>query len=450
MADRGTPLTTSVLRKFVVAIIQRNGKPTRINLEKGPSMKWIRIFFARNPELKKRKPDRADNGRLKVTREEVDEYFQLLEKTINELKVTPDQIFNVDETGFDGHEQSREKVIVVGKQHPYQQQMTTGIGHITLNLAISGAGRYLPPMVIFSKNVPRDLETLPDSWNVTSSKKGYMDSTLFVDWLSQSFIPNCGRDRPVLLIMDNLGAHLTPDAIDLARENQVEMLCLPPHSTHLLQPLDVRIFHLLKTNLSKVASRLGHQVNRISRGKMPDLIKYALSMLSEHDIIEAFRLTGIIPCNPSIVTLLKQTLSKRTDIENEGNPNHLVNMGIVPAALADILVPPPPRRGKKRFDGARLITAPDTLQQSTSNNATEVQPSTSASVTPDEISVPVEEYPDDGICVVCMTNQRLEWIGCDRCDNWFHYACLNRENQVLVDLSVVTGDTWSCGFCEEE
>ena len=62
---------------------------------------------------------------------------------------------------------------------------------------------------------------------------GYMDSDLSVQWLEEVFIPNCGRSRPVLLIMDNLGAHMTPRAIDLARANQIELLCLPAHWTHL-------------------------------------------------------------------------------------------------------------------------------------------------------------------------------------------------------------------------
>lgn len=31
---------------------------------------------------------------------------------------------------------------------------------------------------------------------------------------------------------------------------------------------------------------------------------------------------------------------------------------------------------------------------------------------PELISVVADRYPDDGICVICMTNQLLEWIGC--------------------------------------
>ncbi|KAH3824520.1 hypothetical protein DPMN_126357 [Dreissena polymorpha] len=114
-------------------------------------------------------------------------------------------------------------------------------------------------MIIFAKNLPRDLQPVPESWSAVKSPKGYMDSSLFVKWLNESFIPNCGRSRPDLLIMDNLKAHLTPEATDVARTNQVELFCLSPHSTHLLKLLDVRILHLLKGNLAKVSQRLCFQ-----------------------------------------------------------------------------------------------------------------------------------------------------------------------------------------------
>ena len=206
-------------------------------------------------------------------------------KTLTELGLenAPERVFNCDETGFDGHELGKEKVIVTGKQHPYQQQLFSSVGHITLQLAVNAAGQYIPPMLIFSISLPRDISGIPNNWKLSTSAKGYMDSELFYNWLENVFVPNCGRNRPVLLIMDNLGVHMSPKAIDIARSNNIELLCLPAHSTHLLQPLDVRVFHLVKSNLAKSAGRLGYQVSKISRAQMPNLINYSLSMLSVFD-----------------------------------------------------------------------------------------------------------------------------------------------------------------------
>lgn len=244
--------------------------------------------------------------------------------------------------------------------------MISNVGHLTLQLAVSGDGKIIPPQLLFSKCLPRDIEGVLDPWYCVSSAKRYMDSELFCSWLKKSFVSNCGRRQPVLLLMDNLGAHLTPQAIDMALANEIGMLCLPAHSTHLLQPVDVRIFHLLKCNSAKAASRLGFQLNCISRAKMPFLIKHSLNMLSASDILEAFRLTGIVPFNPDVIANLKQNL-RDTDkyTENIISDNPLVDMGIIPASLHDILLPPPPpkKRVKRKPFGARLVTAsPDEPQ----------------------------------------------------------------------------------------
>ena len=64
------------------------------------------------------------------------------------------------------------------------------------------------------------------------------------DFINVNFIKHfhhhvrSSKERPVLLILDNVDAHISPTAIDLARENSVVMLTIPPHTSHYLQPLD--------------------------------------------------------------------------------------------------------------------------------------------------------------------------------------------------------------------
>ncbi len=81
-------------------------------------------------------------------------------------------------------------------------------------------------------------------------EKGYMDSELFLKWLHH-FI------TPLILIMDQHETHVSRDVIMFCRENKVEILCLPAHTTHILQPLDIAVFNPLKTAFSTMASRMG-------------------------------------------------------------------------------------------------------------------------------------------------------------------------------------------------
>jgi hypothetical protein len=45
-----------------------------------------------------------------------------------------------------------------------------------------------------------------------------------------------------ILILDGHDSHITTKAIQYCIDNKIILLCLPPHTTHMLQPLDVGCF----------------------------------------------------------------------------------------------------------------------------------------------------------------------------------------------------------------
>jgi hypothetical protein len=49
-----------------------------------------------------------------------------------------------------------------------------------------------------------------------------------------------------LLILNGHGSHTTPEFDLFCSEHLIIILCMPPHSSHLLQPLDVSFFSVLK------------------------------------------------------------------------------------------------------------------------------------------------------------------------------------------------------------
>ena len=175
MAERGRPLTNDILKKFATAIIRRKNYDTQIDEERGPSDKWCQRFRKRHPEIKLRRPDRASNARMEVTREDEEEYFQLLQAAVERfsLQDEPKCIFNCDETGINGKELIRGKVLVADGQHPYQEKINTSGGHLTINMVISAAGRCLPLMLIFNNTIPTNIHGLPNDWMLEKSQRGY-------------------------------------------------------------------------------------------------------------------------------------------------------------------------------------------------------------------------------------------------------------------------------------
>ena len=79
------------------------------------------------------------------------------------------------------------------------------------------------------------------------SKNGWMDMELFEQWFMHHFLAYAPSLRPLLLIMDSHLTHFQPDVVRLADKEDVILFCLPPHSTHITQPLDKGCFGPLKT-----------------------------------------------------------------------------------------------------------------------------------------------------------------------------------------------------------
>ena len=87
-----------------------------------------------------------------------------------------------------------------------------------------------------------------------NSENGWINNSLYLQWF-KFFLDNIPPTRPVLLIEDGHSSHVSTELIELARENGVHLLCLPAHTTHILQPLNVGVFKSFKVHFSKGCHR---------------------------------------------------------------------------------------------------------------------------------------------------------------------------------------------------
>lgn len=83
----------------------------------------------------------------------------------------------------------------------------------------------------------------------TKSDSGWINQEIYLEWF-RFFIKTIPTARPVLLIEDGHASHISIECIELARENNTHMLCLPAHTSHIVQPLDIGVFVSFK-NYSK-------------------------------------------------------------------------------------------------------------------------------------------------------------------------------------------------------
>ncbi|KAG5261440.1 hypothetical protein AALO_G00304540 [Alosa alosa] len=272
MAAHAFPITKSVALVLAIQICKASGRPNPfVNMEKGLSKMWWSRFRARHPTAL---------------------YDQ------HELSGTPELIYNCDETGFGDKGHSRQRILChKGQRCVYAQQVTTR-EHITVHCCANAAGESIPPFVIFRGSFPSTAYGLEGPQNGVS-EKGYMDSDLFLKWLGL-FVKYARQERPLLLFMDQHEAHVGTGVVDFCRANRIEVVCLPVHITHVLQPLDVVVYGSLKAAFSRLARNMGLVRGDLVIGKrqFSAVLKYALEeACTPHNIISGFRQTGLFPLN---------------------------------------------------------------------------------------------------------------------------------------------------------
>ena len=65
-----------------------------------------------------------------------------------------------------------------------------------------------------------------------------MTGEIGVQWIEDDFdsqTSEVARGRPRLLIVDGHSSHFTRGFLEYARDHNIHVLCLPPHTTHALQ-----------------------------------------------------------------------------------------------------------------------------------------------------------------------------------------------------------------------
>jgi hypothetical protein len=119
-----------------------------------------------------------------------------------------------------------------------------------------------------------------------------------------------GRKR--LLICDGHDSHITGNFIMYCLRNNIALLIMPPHSSHLLQPLDVGLFGPLKKALSARVDRLIRTgVHRLQKAEWVQYYADARqSAFSEQNINGGWRGAGLFP--PSRSTVLRRLPSYST------------------------------------------------------------------------------------------------------------------------------------------
>lgn len=149
-----------------------------------------------------------------------------------------------------------------------------------------------------------------------------METPQFKEWFQSVFLKHCNTlDGSKLLIFDGHLSHITLEIVEIANENNISIIVLPPHTTNFLQPLDVAVFKPMKTEWRKVVGDYleNNSFENLKTEIFPKLLKTlhesGKAFLRRH-AVAGFEATGIYPLNRT--SMLKHAIDDQTsDDEDE-------------------------------------------------------------------------------------------------------------------------------------
>jgi hypothetical protein len=303
-------------------------------------------------------------------------WFNLLKSAKEEHRILDSNVYNMDEKGCILGVSEKARVLIPSRSRVKYVKQAGNRESVTVIECISSSGVAIPPFVIWKAQTHRNNWiplTMRQSMNGTAfatSPNGYTDHELGFEWLRTVFHPatvQSARGHTRLLIMDGHSSHLSSEFLGFCHDHNILPLCLPPHTTHLLQPLDVGCF-----------GPLAHYY----RMEVDEATQYGLHGVSKYDFLQfysvarekafrvetirsAFRKAGIVPTDSTMV--LEQLIPSSETAGDPTKPSGLPSGQSRPGSSASSV--PTPR------DYAKLLEYCERLEEYIQNHANENSPS---------------------------------------------------------------------------
>lgn len=171
---------------------------------------------------------------------------------------------------------------------------------------MSATGQHLPPYVIFPRVRMHDSlkKGAPNGTKFNCNPSGYMTSEIFPDWFDH-FIENTNpsETNPALLIIDGHSSHKGLAFGEKALANFVDVIVLPPHCSHKMQPLDVAFMGPFKSYYASASENFMRKFpgKAITLYDVAELMGVAYLKAASAEVAEnGFRKSGIWPFNRNV------------------------------------------------------------------------------------------------------------------------------------------------------
>jgi hypothetical protein len=348
--------------------------------------RWWKNFKKRHPEIMGRRCDvsraRVKDTKMNNSEESIKSFFRNYCKLFHSYFFKPVDVWNLDETGSKQQESHLFVVASENQQTFNSTAATSASSHYSILPCVNAAGECAPTLFILEspKVTAEDFTMVLGDYLVVTTPKGFMLKDVFVDWMDKfcKWIRERTQD-PQLIIMDNLAAHISYEAVKIAEENNVHLLTLPPYSTHLLQPLDVCLFKRFKSCLREQlpAELMKYGVRKLNNAQFLSLVQNIWpTVFTISNIKKSFEAIGLFPLNPSVVyDRIRKRKSQKDEKEDQSSSSDI--HGDSPVETAETLEETVKRlqtlAAALMCENAQLKTQTLKQQKSSSNGGTKLK-----------------------------------------------------------------------------
>ena len=184
--------------------------------------------------------------------------------------------------------------------------------NITIIDCVNASGtKTMPPTIVFKgKYHMEDWYTTlggNDSAFFGVTERGWTNNDLGEQWARKfdafsASTNSTKKQEPRLFIFNGYESHISAQFLECLLTYSIELLCMPPHSTHLLQPLDVGIFGPLQqryaTNAAKILHSIDYQLQLSKAQFYTAFMEAHRDTFTISNIVSAWKKSGYIPYNP--------------------------------------------------------------------------------------------------------------------------------------------------------
>jgi len=290
---------------------------------------WAKGFLERHPNIKETIAKSLSAARaIAANPQQVRAWFKVYENLRNKLHITdPRNIWNFDETGVQDIPKDQ---LVWAENGKTCYHIVSGEKGETSTIVgwCNAAGEVIPPLIIHKgQRVPLHWEAeKPGGCYCRATETGYINKDKLYEY-GKAFIRflkyNNRLGSPHIVLMDGHSSHVynTP-FYELMRENNVYLICIPAHTTHVLQPLDLFPFALFKKFWEWYLDNWNFKNagQKLPKKKFWDVFWPAWKRgMTKKAIFRAFFDTGLNPVEVENVNWAKLDPSKVTE-EEERDP----------------------------------------------------------------------------------------------------------------------------------